>query len=256
MSSSGNSINTETIISLDHENNQLKKHWRGVSTTQLIGFLKHIEDNVTLNRHDLVNHYVRQFHGVLGYKAMGGLMDGGLCAGALYRSKDFVSIGQPDRCGSKAGGRQNVHIEHTVPVSVLVSEIFARYRMWGFMQQPNARDEPDWEIWAKSSLYDFLQTYSVTTALTLQQGHSAPRGIIRRGLTRKVDTPLELNGNPFTRYVDVAYIVSVSGGTGPGFAEGQCVAMDQYTFECHRKRLVSLMNDVNQTDLLPRNWPQ
>ncbi len=96
----------------------------------------------------------------------------------------------------------------------------------------------------------------MATALTREQGRVEPTGIVRLGLAHAVDTPLEMNGLPFRRYLSEATIFSVSGGTGPGVAEGQRIAMDQYTFECHRKRLVSLMNDVNQTDLLPPNWPQ
>jgi hypothetical protein len=128
----GTLINKEIIMylvhennQLVHENNQLKKHWRGVGTMQLAMCLDHIENNVRRNRPDLVNHYVRQFHNVLGYRAMGELRYGGLCAGALYRSEEFVSIPQDSRNGAARLG--NVHIEHTVPVNVIVSAIFSRY---------------------------------------------------------------------------------------------------------------------------------
>jgi hypothetical protein len=56
--------------------------------------------------------YLRQLHDKLGYKAKGSLSDGGLCAGAIFRTQRFIHTN--NRNGSKAG--QSVHIEHTFPI--------------------------------------------------------------------------------------------------------------------------------------------
>lgn len=63
--------------------------------------------------------YLRQFHDKLGFKAKGFLRDGGLCAGAIFRTQAFIDTAL--RSGSKVG--QSVHIEHTFPIKQLRAEI-------------------------------------------------------------------------------------------------------------------------------------
>jgi hypothetical protein len=60
---------------------------------------------------------LRKFHDQLGWQAWGKLEKGGLCAGTIFRTRDFIQIKQAERCGSRNG--QTVHIEHTVPIEKL-----------------------------------------------------------------------------------------------------------------------------------------
>jgi hypothetical protein len=69
-----------------------------------------------------VSSWLRQFHDKLGFKAKGSEADGGLCAGAIFRTQSFMETGS--RIGSKKG--QSVHIEHTVPICVLRAQILSR----------------------------------------------------------------------------------------------------------------------------------
>lgn len=65
---------------------------------------------------------LRHFHDKFGYKAKGSTRDGGLCAGAIYRTGAFIKTAQ--RSGSKKG--QSVHIEHTFPIKELRAAIVSR----------------------------------------------------------------------------------------------------------------------------------
>jgi hypothetical protein len=48
--------------------------------------------------------------------AKGSAKDGGLCCGTIFRTENFITT--TNRSGSRTLG-QNVHIEHTVPISAL-----------------------------------------------------------------------------------------------------------------------------------------
>jgi hypothetical protein len=66
-----------------------------------------------------LNSRLRQFHDKLGFKAKESLKQGGLCAGAIFRTQRFIAT--QERSGAKKGPEKTVHIEHTVPVAVLAS---------------------------------------------------------------------------------------------------------------------------------------
>jgi hypothetical protein len=68
-----------------------------------------------------LNSRLRQFHDKLGFKAKQSIKQGGLCAGAIFRTERFIAT--QERVGAKKGQEKTVHIEHTVPVNVLESEI-------------------------------------------------------------------------------------------------------------------------------------
>jgi hypothetical protein len=71
----------------------------------------------------------------LGPKAKGPLKQGGLCAGAIFRTRAFIETEQ--RSGSKVD--QSVHIEHTFPITaVLIYECVGRAAVIG----PVTRERP------------------------------------------------------------------------------------------------------------------
>jgi hypothetical protein len=71
-----------------------------------------------------ISSWLRQFHDKLGFKAKGTLVNGGLCSGAMFRTEEFIEVDTHARVGSKEN--QSVHIEHTVPICVLRSELAKR----------------------------------------------------------------------------------------------------------------------------------
>ena len=68
------------------------------------------------------NHAIRQIHDFYGWMAKSGR--NGHCAGAIYRTEEFMARPAAERNGTRhvRTGR-NIHIEHTVPVSVLADQI-------------------------------------------------------------------------------------------------------------------------------------
>ena len=76
-----------------------------------------IGDWCTDSATNTISHCIRQIHDFYGWMAMTSTTkpDGG-CAGALYRTKEFIEIPPHQRDGSKKLSR-NIHIEHTVTVS-------------------------------------------------------------------------------------------------------------------------------------------
>ncbi len=61
---------------------------------------------------------LRHIHDRLGWAAKNDI----LCIGALYRTEAFIQLRDEERCGNKRSG-QTVHIEHTVPISTMVSQL-------------------------------------------------------------------------------------------------------------------------------------
>ncbi|MET4481603.1 hypothetical protein [Bradyrhizobium sp. F1.13.3] len=109
------------------ERDQLLNHWRTAiakrrdwTTFHQIESIHSILSGAPSPRRSKfpIRDLLREFHNQLGYKAL----NGGLCAGAILRTQSFMDTNP--RIGSKLG--QTVHIEHTVPVCVLESEIKKR----------------------------------------------------------------------------------------------------------------------------------
>src|SRR5205814_1876893 len=80
------------------------------------------DDDVGKNDRPGVLYGVTNFYG---WKALGKVNDLGLCSGALYRSARYLAIPLDKRNGSKRNKqvKQNVHIEHTIPVGVLMKAL-------------------------------------------------------------------------------------------------------------------------------------
>jgi hypothetical protein len=55
-----------------------------------------------------LNSRLRQFHDKLGFKAKESLKQGGLCAGAIFRTQRFIAT--QERSGAKKGPEKTVHI--------------------------------------------------------------------------------------------------------------------------------------------------
>ena len=115
-----------SLQELLHERDQLLAFWRQIDSVDL---KRRAAIVVAQYRHRATyrdkSHHIRQFHNVLGYMAAGSLARGGLCAGCLYRTEAFIKLPQDLRTGSKRHPDHltKVHVEHTIPVSVLAAEI-------------------------------------------------------------------------------------------------------------------------------------
>jgi hypothetical protein len=115
---------------LDREQNQLVKFWQSVVAKRQIWITdgcSQVKNIVAMNSSaapsaSSVSSWLRQFHDKLGFKAKGLAANGGLCAGAIFRTQRFIQT--EFRGGSKKD--QSVHIEHTVPICVLRAQILSR----------------------------------------------------------------------------------------------------------------------------------
>jgi hypothetical protein len=130
----------------------------------------------------LIGMPVRNLHDELGWKAKKKLEDRGLCAGAIYRTDEFLSTSQDQRCGSKVG--QTVHIEHTIPATML----HKNFLKMEFGKDINFRG------------LSWLLARSVTTAAS---GNQKEHGLIDNG-QKKTTYCLDKNHlhfrKPFLRY--------------------------------------------------------
>lgn len=108
---------------LDAEHEQLKNFISKLADKKYNVFDNIKQKFLTLENGGIIKgDFFRQIHDKLGWKAKETLDQGGLCAGAIYRSIKFINIEQGSRNGSKKNGR-NIHIEHTVPVKALTDYI-------------------------------------------------------------------------------------------------------------------------------------
>jgi len=82
----------------------------------------------------------------------------GACKGAIYRSDSYMDIPLDKRNGSKQGDApKNVHIEHTIPVKVIIKYI------WNIYKKDIGRSS---DLLMKKTLYKDFISVSVCTALT------------------------------------------------------------------------------------------
>lgn len=169
---------------LDREHEQLMSFWRGILSARP-NWITHPYSQVTkLAEFDRTNapltsisSWLRQFHDKMGFKAKGVLLNGGLCAGAIFRTEEFINVEAHARIGSKKN--QSVHIEHTVPICVLRNEIANR----SFSSQSEA--------------LAWVLRHSVTTALhEKQKVHLKGVGRASDAFSAGVDGHLR----PFMRY--------------------------------------------------------
>lgn len=131
---------------------------------------------------------IRQLHDFYGWKAKGTAHQRGLCSGALYRTENYLAIPQEQRNGSKSVAK-NVHIEHTIPVKVLVT-LIQRLR------------EDNTDLY---SFFDKLMEYSVCTAMTEDEAKLLSKTGVPAASSPCFNNLGELlNANPFSRYMPMA----------------------------------------------------
>jgi hypothetical protein len=134
-------------------------------------------------------HFLRRVHDFYGWKAKDTVDKLGLCSGALYRSARYLEIDPKKRNGSRKSGQQNVHIEHTVQVNVLIKTL--KYHISDF-------DSP-------AALHKFLIDHSVCTAL-----HKDEEGLLKdAGVSHDRNPAFDDDGRrigvlPFKRYEELA----------------------------------------------------
>ena len=167
----------------------------------------------------IVSSQIRQFHDKLGLKAKDTLATGGLCAGALYRTGSFIKTKQSARSGIRKNQKQNIHIEHTVPVSALRDTILRKEKI----EQP-------WLLW-------FLLKHSVATAMTNKQKEGLPNSI--HGLS----SDKHYRGFPFRRYdgklQDEIWDVW----------SGRRIERDHFTFDHHLAVVINILDEVKALEL-------
>lgn len=170
---------------IENERTQLLNHWRQrlrKNPDWISNKLRQVELVFKASRGDAaaiasLNSYLRQFHDKLGFKAKQSVKQGGLCAGAIFRTEKFIATS--DRVGAKKEQVKTVHIEHTVPVNVLESEI----------QKQRFPDYPAALAW--------LLKHSVTTAF-----HQKEEEFVRSRArdTGALDSTSSEYMRPFMRY--------------------------------------------------------
>lgn len=128
-------------------------------------------------------HSIRQIHDHFGWMAKQGRK--GHCAGALYRSAEFIRIPSDKRNGSRTGGR-NIHIEHTVPVSVLRD--YLKHSIHGF----NTWEELYWQLLSRSICV------AMSSDEELRLG---PAGVAKSTHEAFTKDGRQVNDSPFLRYL-------------------------------------------------------
>lgn len=172
-----------------------------------------------------INHSIRQIHDYYGWMAKNGIK--GKCRGAIYRTKEFMKIKPCDRDGSKKETR-NIHIEHTVPVSVLQK----------FLNRPDASYQNP------RSLHLDLIRHSVCVAMSHQEQIS-----MRNVVANSSNPAFDENGSiiddrPFLRYKPLQKI-------NPDFKiiniiTGDEISFEKFTFDEHIKTLQMASNLITE----------
>jgi hypothetical protein len=174
------------------------------------------ESNVDCDK--VPNWPIRRIHDFYGWKAKEHVNKRGVCAGALYRSARYLMIPQGERSGCKR--RQNVHIEHTVPVAVLMKAL--RHRILSFA--------------TPSALHGFLMHHSICTALSYEEKGRLSSAGVSTARTPAFYDDGQVGDFPFMRYMALAdedhdfrlfNIVS-----------GQEIEIAKFSFADHYKALV------------------
>ena len=132
-------------MNLQQEQDQLISHWQKIDLDRLDSAAKRVQAAVALAAPTkTTNHLIRQFHNILGYRAAGTVEHGGVCAGCLYRTADFVNVSQDLRTGSRIHheNQTRIHVEHTVPVSALVDHVESVPAMCTLPEFVTAATEP------------------------------------------------------------------------------------------------------------------
>lgn len=141
------------------------------------------------NENHTVGHAIRQIHDFYGWMARDAYHRGH-CAGTLYRTAQYLRHSRIERNGTKSAAR-NIHIEHTVPVAVLVAALTFRHKERPFS---NALD-----------LHKYLIARSVCVAFSHEEevwlrGAQIPGSTNAAFSNDKEDKGKQLNRFPFRRY--------------------------------------------------------
>ena len=173
-----------------------------------------------------LNGQLRQLHDFWGYCAKGTLDSGGLCAGAIYRTSDFIALPQSERRGVRGG---TVHIEHSVPIVSLACQIAG-------MDAALRSDERHMLGW--------LLRHSVTCAFA--RGQERFRRPFSKS-TNAFDPVVGAEfGRPFARYNHLS--------SGPveiwNIWSGDRIPIDEWTFEDHMATVQAILAECGTSDLM------
>ena len=170
------------------------------------------------------NDKIRKLHDLFGFKAWGNALQGGLCAGCIYRTEEFINIGMEARTGQRGARHlpESIHVEHTVPVAALANHL----------SMLACRGESD------QSLQKFLISHSVATAVQRKQGHVVPTGIVAQGFARRA-VDFETN-RPFERYESNSILNILS---------DEKIDLASFSFSDHRAAMVELLDECGNLGL-------
>lgn len=124
--------------------------------------------------------------------------ENGLCAGAFYRSIEYLNIKPNERTGKKKFDQQfkRVHIEHSVPISEIYSLLIKRQQ----------------ELESPKDIFSLIINYSICTGFS----QNDERNGIRKGFSRKLTTSNLSNRSsimPFQRYNENVEIRNILDGS-------------------------------------------
>lgn len=175
---------------------------------------------ISINMKNSEGHAVRQIHDFYGWKAKGTTKERGLCSGSLYRTAGYMAHPPDVRAGQK-GHNRTVHIEHSVPVSVLLK-----------LLKFHAND-----FETPADLHNFLILHSVATAFSAEEeGHMKGVVVSSRNLAFQ-NTGERTGDHPFLRYKPLL-------GKEINFrlyniVTGEEINLDTFTFEDHKNTLTA-----------------
>lgn len=211
------------------EHEQLVSHWKNIrwdlvqsSVERIHRVMSGSEKDDSTKARDLSGR-IRKLHDLFGYMARGELDEGGLCRGAIYRTSKFINTPQESRKGRRhrLNSREvRVHIEHTVPVSVLAHGLIDKY---------NSQSE----LGCDEILRWILQN-SITTAMLHSQGLTkSSDSVVRNGYSCRMPAD-EYSHAPFGRY-DFASDVIIN------VFNGSCIDVTNYSLDDHCRVLCELL---------------
>jgi len=165
-----------------------------------------------------ISHCIRQIHDFYGWMAMTNTTKpNGGCAGALYRTREFMKIPPNQRDGSKKFSR-NIHIEHTITVSDIKRILLAR------------SDEMD----SPSRVHQTILEHSVCVAMSHQEEINLKTGGAQ--ISQNTNTNIT---KPFQRYEPLA----IFGASKPkpfevyNVVTGQRIDLHTFTISDHKETL-------------------
>jgi hypothetical protein len=163
---------------------------------------------------------LRKFHDKLGWQAWGKLEKGGLCAGTIYRTREFMQIQQARRRGSRNG--QTVHIEHTVPICVLRDQ-------WISVRE--SRDPMNFDFaWA------WLLKHSVTTAMSYPENRQ-----VKDSTSSCFSSASDSYRRPFRRYSDAPL---AAGMQVWNVFDRSPIDLRAFTFEDHWRSILGALREA------------